>query len=51
MVDSGLIDRVVPQLLSNVDDAILSIVPSTLEVKWAIFSFRADLAPGPDGFG
>lgn len=46
-----LIDSVIPSLVSNDDNAMLTNLPSMEEVRSAVFSMNANGAPGPDGFG
>lgn len=49
--DNGLIEKVVPQLVSADDNIMLTCEPSAEEIKVAVFSLNKDSAPGPDGYG
>jgi hypothetical protein len=49
--DSRLVDEVIPHLITDDVNAILTMLPSTEEIKAAVFSLNKDSAPGPDGFG
>lgn len=49
--DSGLVRKVIPQLVSAEDNSMLTGLPVMDEVKSVVFSMIAEGAPGPDGFG
>lgn len=49
--DNGLIEEVIPLLVTSEDNIMLTKLPSVEEVKLAIFSMNGDGVPGPDGFG
>lgn len=49
--DNGLVDSVIPALVSSEDNSFLTNVPSKEEVKNAVFSLDSSSALGPDGFG
>lgn len=48
---NDIIDKVILNIVSVDDNAMLTNLPSKEEVKNAIFSLNGDDAPGPDGFG
>lgn len=48
---TDLIDRVILPLVSRLDNAMLTNLPSMEEVKIAVFSMNGDGAHGLDGFG
>lgn len=48
---TNLVDRVIPSLVSDQDNAFLTNLPTLEEVKSAVFTMNADGAPGPYGFG
>lgn len=48
---NGLIDSVIPPVVSNEDNTMLTNLPTREEVKNAIFAMNINSAPGPDGFG
>lgn len=49
--DNGLIEEVIPSLVSREKNLMLTNIPSMEEVKEAVFSMNTNGAPGPDGFG
>lgn len=49
-VPNDLISRVVPSLVTDAENDILTAIPSTEEIKLAVFSMNGDGAPGSDGF-
>lgn len=49
-VQTGLIDRVIPQLVTGVENDTLVVVPSEEEVKLVVFAMNPYSTPGPDGF-
>lgn len=49
-VDS-LVEDVIPTLISDYTNNLLTLVPSQEEIKKAVFELNKDSAPGPDGFG
>ncbi|MCH80179.1 ribonuclease H protein [Trifolium medium] len=46
-----LVSEVIPSLVTDDINAILTMLPSHAEIKAAVFSLNKDSAPGPDGFG
>jgi exonuclease III len=49
--DSMLIDEVIPQVIDNNVNNLLTLLPSIAEIRNAVFGLNKDGAPGPDGFG
>jgi hypothetical protein len=49
--DQLLVDEVIPNLVSDSVNALLTMLPSYEEIKNAVFSLNKDRAPGPDGYG
>jgi hypothetical protein len=49
--DSLLAEEVIPSLVTDEINALLTVLPSHLEIKSAVFALNKDSAPGPDGFG
>ncbi|MCI05544.1 RNA-directed DNA polymerase (Reverse transcriptase), partial [Trifolium medium] len=49
--DNGLVEEVIPKLVNDNTNNLLTMLPSALEIKNAVFSMNKDGAPGPDGFG
>ena len=49
--DNGLVDEVIPHLITDRINSMLTLLPSEDEIFQAIFSLNKDCAPGPDGFG
>lgn len=41
---------VIPSLVTNAENDWLTVIPSTEEIKNAVFAMDASSAPGPDGF-
>jgi hypothetical protein len=50
-VDNGLVEEVIPNLITDRINDMLTNIPSMEEIKSAVFSLNNDSAPGPDGFG
>ncbi|XP_019451876.1 PREDICTED: uncharacterized protein LOC109353976 [Lupinus angustifolius] len=48
---SNLIDSVIPNLVSEEDNIMLSKIPLEDEIKAVVFAMNGEGAPGPDGFG
>lgn len=48
---NGLVESVIPSLVTQADNNFLTNVPTMKEVKEAVFSLDRNSAPGPDGFG
>jgi len=46
-----LAQEVIPKLITNEINNLLTMLPSHQEIKSAVFSLNKDSAPGPDGFG
>ncbi|XP_058746815.1 uncharacterized protein LOC131619766 [Vicia villosa] len=51
MQDTGLIERVIPSLVNESTNAMLTAIPSAEEITHAVKNLKSDSAPGPDGFG
>lgn len=49
--DQSLIDEVIPSLIDEPVNNMLTMMPSFLEIRNAVFDLNKDGAPGPDGFG
>ncbi|GAU22700.1 hypothetical protein TSUD_138230 [Trifolium subterraneum] len=49
--DSLLVEEVIPTLVTDEINALMTILPSHDEIKVAVFALNKDSAPGPDGFG
>jgi hypothetical protein len=49
--DSRLAEEVIPNLVTEEVNALLTVLPSHIEIKADVFSLNKDSAPGPDGFG
>ena len=50
ITSSNLVDTLIPSLVSNADNALLSAIPSNEEIKKTVFDLDPSSAPGPDGF-
>lgn len=50
-VDNGLVESVIPSLVFQSDNIMLTNIPTMEEVKNAVFSLDRNSVPGPDGFG
>jgi hypothetical protein len=50
-LDNGLVEETIPKLINESTNHLLTMLPSALEIKNAVFSMNKDGAPGPDGFG
>jgi len=50
-IDNGLVNEVIPSLITDRINNMLTLVPSNEEIHQAIFSLNKYSAPGPDGFG
>jgi hypothetical protein len=50
-LDNGLVEETIPKLINESTNHFLTMLPSALEIKNAVFSMNKDGAPGPDGFG
>lgn len=48
---NNLIEQVVPYLVSEEDNVLLTAMLSHDEIKSVVFAMNGDRAPGPDGFG
>jgi hypothetical protein len=49
--ESFLAEEVIPCLVTDDLNALLTVLPSHSEIKSAVFALNRDSAPGPDGFG
>ncbi|PNY03410.1 ribonuclease H [Trifolium pratense] len=49
--DQLLVEKVIPNLVGDNINALLTVLPSAEEIKHAFFDLNKDGAPGPDGFG
>ncbi|KAK2443571.1 hypothetical protein QL285_014660 [Trifolium repens] len=49
--DNGLVEEVIPNLITDGINSMLTRLPSSEEIKNVVFSLNKDSAPGPDGFG
>ncbi|PNX70974.1 hypothetical protein L195_g057930, partial [Trifolium pratense] len=49
--DSSLAEEVIPNLVTEETNALMTMLPSHDEIKAAVFALNKDSAPGPDGFG
>jgi hypothetical protein len=49
--DNGMVDEVIPNLITDRVNNMLTRLPTSEEIKLAVFSLNKDSAPGPDGFG
>jgi hypothetical protein len=45
------LEEVIPSLVTDEINALLTVLPSHLEIKSAVFALNKDSVPGPDGFG
>jgi hypothetical protein len=48
--DPLLADDVIPKLITEEINALITMLPSQQEIKAAVFPLNKDSAPGPDGF-
>ncbi|GAU17760.1 hypothetical protein TSUD_171480 [Trifolium subterraneum] len=46
-----LVDEVIPKIITEDINSLISMLPSHQEIKNAVFALNKDSAPGPDGFG
>ncbi|MCI56496.1 RNA-directed DNA polymerase (Reverse transcriptase), partial [Trifolium medium] len=49
--DQSFLDDVIPQVIDDRLNSILTMLPTPEEIKNAVFDLNNDSAPGPDGFG
>jgi hypothetical protein len=49
--DFSLVDEVIPELINDNVNALLTMIPNSEEIKSVVFGLNSDGAPGPDGFG
>lgn len=49
--DSLLVEEVIPNLIDDNTNNLLTMLPTHAEIKAAVFNLDKDGAPGPDGFG
>ncbi|RHN42261.1 putative RNA-directed DNA polymerase [Medicago truncatula] len=46
-----LVDEVIPTIIDSSTNRLLTMIPSSKEIKDAVFDLNNNSAPGPDGFG
>ena len=51
IVDTGLVSRVIPHLVTDQDNVTLTSCPTSEEIHDAVFAMDDFSAPGPDGYG
>lgn len=51
VTQNGMIEEVIPNLITDRINNMLTMLPSDEKISNAIFSLNKDSAPGPDGFG
>lgn len=51
VTQNGMIEEVIPNLITDRINNMLTMLPSDEEISNAVFSLNKDSAPGPDGFG
>ncbi|GAU47353.1 hypothetical protein TSUD_190190 [Trifolium subterraneum] len=51
ILDQLLVEQVIPNLVGDNVNALLTIISSADEIKHVVFDLNKDGAPGPDGFG
>ncbi|KAK9941699.1 hypothetical protein M0R45_007395 [Rubus argutus] len=51
IIDTGLVERVIPSLVTSEENSSLLKIPSSLEVHEVVKHMDGFSAPGPDGFG
>ncbi|KAK9903716.1 hypothetical protein M0R45_001017 [Rubus argutus] len=49
--NTGLVEKIIPQLVTNDENLMLSALPSVEEITATVKSMDAYSAPGPDGIG
>jgi len=49
--DSNLVEEVIPNIISESTNKMLTMIPTKAEIKNAVFALHKQGAPGPDGFG
>jgi len=49
--DNSLVEEVIPDLIDESINTLLTNIPNADEIKHAVFDMKKDGAPGPDGFG
>jgi len=50
-INNGMVEEVIPNLITDRINRILTILPNHDEIHSAVFSLNQDSAPSPDGFG
>jgi len=50
-IHNDLVSRVIPSLVTDDENVLLTATPNVDEIKRAMFDLNGDGAPGPDGFG
>lgn len=51
MHDTWLIERVIPNLVTESTNNMLTVIPSVEEITSDVMSLKSDSSPGPDGLG
>jgi hypothetical protein len=49
--DELLLEEVIPNIVDERVNSLLTMIPSLLEIKNAVYELNKDGAPGPNGFG
>lgn len=49
--DNGLVEKLMPSLVTSSDNAMLTNLPSIEEVKEGVFAMNGSVFLGPNGFG
>lgn len=51
MQNQQFVEEVIPKIVNEGINRVLTMLPSSSEIKNVVFSLNKDGAPGPDGFG
>jgi hypothetical protein len=49
--EPALVDEVIPIVIDSSTNRLLTMIPSSKEIKEAVFDLNSNSAHGPDGFG